>query len=132
MWETVGCAKMQVMKRTIFALLVARPGPLKDGLRALLTAIPQIDTVGQVRDLSAAPVVAAEFQPRLVIVDGGWPRLDLAALLREIQAVAPGTRSIVLAQDVPQQAAAQAAGADAVLLIGSFADELAYTVEQLV
>lgn len=118
-------------KQTIFTLLVARPGPLKDGLRALLTAIPQIDIVAQVRDVATAPVVAAEFQPRLLIVDGGLPRLDLAALLPEIKALSAPTRCIVLAQDVAQQQTAAAAGADAVLLIGSFAEELAQVVEQL-
>lgn len=118
------------MKRPTFALLIARPGPLKDGLRALLTAIPQIDTVGQARDLAAAPVVAAEFQPALVILDGSLPELDLAALIHAIKTAASRTRCIVLTQDVGQQQVAEAAGADAALLVGSFAEELARVVEQ--
>lgn len=118
------------MKNGILVLIVARPGPLRDGLRALLTAIPQIDRIVQADDMPAALDVIAEHRPALVLVDC-IPRSDeWCTAVRRVKVESPQTRTIALAEDVQQQQAAQAM-ADVVLLKGAPAAELYATLERL-
>jgi DNA-binding NarL/FixJ family response regulator len=113
------------------ALIVARLGPLCDGLRALLTAIRRIKTIAQVDDLPAALPVVAEHRPALLLVDCNPANHETCTLLEEIKVRSPESRIVILAEDVRQQAIAQAVGADAVLLKGAPAEELFAMLEGL-
>ena len=50
------------------ALIVTGPGSLQNGLLALMTAMPQIQVVGEADDASAALEMVAEHRPDLVVV----------------------------------------------------------------
>ncbi|MBN1979050.1 MAG: hypothetical protein JW918_16740 [Anaerolineae bacterium] len=98
-------------------LIVARPGPLRDGMQALVSAISQVETAYAVNDLSAA-------LPDM----GGWPDLVLLAcevrrgavgsMVEQARARWPRARCITLVGSVEQQREAELAGADAVALNG--------------
>lgn len=118
------------MKNGTLVLIVARPGPLRDGLRALLTAIPQIDRIIQIDDIAVALSVIAEQRPALVLLDCIPRSVEWCTAVRRVKVESPETRTIVLAEDVLQQQAAQAA-ADVVLLKGASAADLYATVERL-
>jgi DNA-binding NarL/FixJ family response regulator len=112
-------------------LIVARPGPLREGLGALMSAIPQIDRIDEVDGASLALTRARE--QRLAVVLLGTYSLgdEIWRTLRQIKAQWPKVRCVVLAENDQQQREAQAAGADAVFLNGFPAARLVSTIESL-
>ncbi len=84
-------------------VIMARSEPLRDGLKALLTAIPQVEIVGEADNLPAGLELAAEHQPDIVLLDLGLPSGAAWAVLGRIKIISPRTRRIMLADDVRQQ-----------------------------
>jgi DNA-binding NarL/FixJ family response regulator len=113
------------------ALIVAKPGPLRDGLRALMIAMPQIGAVDEVNDFSSALKMVFEHRPTLVLLDVGLISGDTWMTIRQAKARWPKARCILLADDVQQHQEAEAAGADAVLLKGFPAARLVATMVRL-
>jgi DNA-binding NarL/FixJ family response regulator len=98
-------------------LIVAKESPLQSGLRALLTAMPQVGVVHEADDLSAATQAKLEPQPVLVLLDGDAAgEIELA--VRRMRLRWPEARCVYLANDVHQEKRASDAGADAALLKG--------------
>ncbi|MCP4542699.1 MAG: response regulator transcription factor [Chloroflexi bacterium] len=120
-----------MMTEPILTLIVARPGPVRDGLRALLTAIPQVTNLQEIDDASSALRIVKEHCPALVLISVDLPSGEFWSLLAQIKAQHPQTRSILLVNDVQQQELAQTAGADGVLLQGAPASKLSATIKHL-
>ena len=119
------------MDDRILVLMVVGPGPLRDGLRALLMAIPQVESLKEVNDASSALSATRGFPPSLVLVNADPPADQIWDLLEQIKAEWPQTRSILMVDDTQQQQLAQAAGADCVLLKGVPASKLCTTIKSL-
>ncbi len=119
------------MNNSILALIVAHPGPVRDGLRALLTAIPRVASLREIDDASSALRMVEQDRPALVLISVASPGDEVWNLLAQIKAKYPRTRSILLVDDVQQQQLAQAAGADGVLLKGDPASRLSATIKRL-
>ena len=119
------------MNDSIQVLIVAHPGPVRDGLRALLTAIPQVASLKEVDDASSALRVVEEHRPALVLISVNETGDEVWDLLAQIKSKHPQTRSILLTNDVQQQQLAQATGADGVLLRGTPASKLSATIKRL-
>jgi DNA-binding NarL/FixJ family response regulator len=113
------------------ALIIARPGRLRDGLQAVLAAMPQIETVDRADDLRSALRMAAERRPALVLLNTDLINGQTRETLEQIRARWSGARCIVLADDVQQQQRARAVGVDEVLLRGFSATELFASVDRL-
>lgn len=113
------------------ALIVAKPGPLRDGLRALLIAMPEVNVVEEVCDLSSAPRMAFGRAPALVILDSGLASSEIWLAVRRAKAKWPQAQCIFLADSVEEQFEAEAAGADAILLKGVSPAKLIATVVRL-
>jgi DNA-binding NarL/FixJ family response regulator len=113
------------------ALIAARPGPLRDGLRALVKAIPQIKTVHQAGDIPSACQTIAKHRPTLVLLDGSMNGNGIESLLKTIRVQKAGCRCILLAENIQQQQEAIAAGVDVVLPQGFPAAKLFETVDKL-
>ncbi len=109
-------------------LLLTRIGPLADGLSGLLISIPDVQIVGPVPSLSLALAALAELTPATIIVESGTFRREISAVICKLKATSPTNRCIVIADDVQQQQAALAAGADAALLKGCRPSEVLATV----
>ena len=120
-----------MLKNSASALIVARPGPLRDGLQALMTAIPQIDAVREMDDLSSALRVVFERSPALVLLDSNLASGEVWMTVRRARARWPQARCILLADNVQQHQEAEAAGVDAVLLKGFPAAKLIATIVRL-
>ena len=118
-------------KQVTLALIVARPGPLRNSLQALMTTMPQIEILAETSDPSALLRMGAEIQPHLVLMDADLPEEQVCAALRQINKGWSQTRSIVLVKDSRQQKAVQAAGADVALLKGYPAAKLIAAIEGL-
>jgi DNA-binding NarL/FixJ family response regulator len=113
------------------AVIVTGPGSLQNGLLALMTAMPQIQVVGEAEDASAALQMVVEHRPDLVLLDMDLPGNEPCAFLRQIKNDWPATRCIALAEDVPQQREAEASGADIALVKGFPPAQLIAIIEGL-
>ena len=118
------------MREDVSGLVLARPGPQRDGLQALLLALPQIAHVDLVDNLTAAALQIEKRRPAIVLLEFGLPNGETQGLLRQVERLSPLTRCIVLANSVPEQLAAKAAGAEVVLLTGVTAPGLLATIER--
>ena len=110
------------------ALIVAKPGPLRDGIQALMIAIPQIEAVYETSDLSSALDMVFDRCSALVLLDSGLYRGEIRPSVRRVKAQWPEARCIFLADDVQQQREGESAGADAALLKGLPATQLVAAV----
>jgi DNA-binding NarL/FixJ family response regulator len=119
------------MKSKMSTLIVARPSRIRDGLRALLKTIPEIEIIDQVDNGPAALKLITHHRPNLVLLDSNLPGGETWTVLQQTKTVRPQTRCIVLADNIQQQWAAKAAGADGTLLNGFPAAKLFATIEGL-
>ncbi len=114
------------------ALIVAQPGPLRDGLKALLMTVPQIETVMQVSDVSSVRAAIAQDRPVLVLLDTNFTNGNgPSTVVKLIKAGGSQSRCLVLADNIQQQQQAKAAGADVALFKGFPAVRLFETIEEL-
>lgn len=118
-------------KQVTLALIVAKPGPLRNSLQALMTTMPQIEILAETSDPSALLRMGAEMQADVVLLDASLPEEQLWAAVRQIKEKWTQTRSIVLVENSQQQERAQAAGADVALLKGYPAARLVAAIEGL-
>ncbi len=119
-----------VMCQRVSALIIAKPGHLRDGLQTLLQAIPEIATIQQADVWS--PFTAADQCPALVLLDIDPQEPDTVALLQRIKRHWPQTNCIALVdseQDLPRN---QLVGADVMLLKGMLASRLFDIIHDLV
>jgi len=113
------------------ALIIARPGPLRDGLHALMGSMPQIGSICAVNDVYAVPRLDLGGGPALVLVDGDQNGGSAWRMIRRTKDRWPQARTIILVSTVQQQVEAEAAGADAVLLQGLPAGRLVAAIVKL-
>ena len=113
------------------ALIVARPGELRDGVRALLAATAKIGHISQADDGPEALAMIRELCPQVAVLDCNIPAGDVLMLVARIKAECPETKCLVLADSAKQQQQAQSAGADVTVLKGFPAARLAQTLARL-
>ena len=118
-------------EQVTLALIVARPGPLRNSLQALMTTVPKIEIVAETDNPSALLRMGDAIQPDIVLLEASLSEDDVWAALRQIQSEWSQTRSIVLVESSHQQQKAQAAGADVVLIKGYPAARLIAAIEEL-
>lgn len=87
-------------RQSLHALIVTHSIPLADGLEALLSAIPQFDSVRVERTLEGALQQVGAAQPQVVLIDaallGGPPR----ELMEAIVHLSPRTQRVILVDEV--------------------------------
>ena len=113
------------------ALIVARPGRMREGLRALLRTIPRIKIVEQVDRGSAALAMVTQKRSTLVLLDSSLPSEEMWTAVKQIKAKWPQTQCIVVADTIRQQGMAHTSGADGVLLKGFAAETLFLTIDEV-
>jgi len=97
-------------------MIVAPKGRVRDGLQALLMAMPQVECIDLADDLASA--LTNTRAPVLVLLDVDLQRDGIPAALEAIRSQWPDVRCLILANSVQDQQIAKAAGADDVLLKG--------------
>jgi len=121
------------MNDQVPAFILARSGRMRDGLLALLSAIPQIGTIQQMErglmELKSVP----DHNQALVLLDANLIDQELWTYMKKVKGRNSGQqfKYIVLADNTFQQRMAQAAGADGVLLAGFPAAQFFTTIEHL-
>jgi DNA-binding NarL/FixJ family response regulator len=119
------------MANPISALLVVKPGPLREALRTLMTSIPGVKVTGEVGDTSSALKMIGECQPDLVLVDAGLPDGEAWRTLKQMKEKWPHVRCVILTDHSCQYQEAKAAHADAVLQKGVPPTLLVQAIETL-
>ena len=94
-WSIVLRGEFTVMK-SISILLVDDHNVVRQGLRALLSAEPDIDIVGEAATGWQALRLAKELHPEIVIMDLAMPGLNGLEATRQILSVLPQTKILVL------------------------------------
>lgn len=110
------------------AVIVARPGPVRDAWRALLAALPRVRDIEQVEAAPAALQAVARLRPALIVIDADLVERAPAEVLGQIQALAPATRRVVFTErpeDLP------AGAAELLVAAGTAAGEVAAALENL-
>jgi DNA-binding NarL/FixJ family response regulator len=116
----------------MIALLVVRVGTLRDGLNALLSAMPDIRLVAQAEDADAALMFLARQCAELVLIklDAGDRRL--LGPVMEMRALCPDTQVVALIDDERDRKVAEASGTDLVMMVGVPAPVLRARIEAMV
>ncbi len=81
---------------TLSLMLVDDHAILREGLRALLELEPDFNVVGEAASYDEAVIMAARLQPGVVLTDIGMPGRSGLALVRELRAVCPAVRVVLL------------------------------------
>ena len=102
----------------------------RQGLKALLARIPDIEVVGEAANGQEAVEVTAVHQPDVVLMDAQMPGMDGLEATRRIKSQWPAVKIIILTLHPQYRQRALAAGADAFLLKGGTAESLWNTVLQ--
>lgn len=119
------------MEEFIPALILTNSERIREGLSALLSAMPQIGVIGQLEHDGAALQLIPRQYRALVLLDASIPGNETWTALKQFKATNSQTRCLVLVGSTLQQRLARAAGADSVLLAGFSAGEFFTTIEKL-
>lgn len=117
-----------------FRILIADDHEIvRRGIRALLEQHPGWEIIGEVEDGREAVRQSNQLKPDLVLLDVGMPNLNGLEATRQILAVSPQTRVLVLTMHDSEQVVrgAVAAGARGFLLKSETGRELVNAVEAL-
>jgi DNA-binding NarL/FixJ family response regulator len=113
-------------------LLIADDHPqAREGLRALLSTMAEIDVVGEAEDGMDAVRLVGESHPDVVLIDAHMRGADGVQATRAVKAGWPGVKVIVLTLYPSYRSDALDAGADAFLLKGRRSQELLDAVRTL-
>jgi two-component system, NarL family, response regulator NreC len=103
---------------------------LREGLRSLLSAIPQFEIVGEAEDGQEAIRAVDQLKPDLALMDLSMPRMNGMDAIREIKKRSPATKVLVLTIHKTEEYihAALHAGADGYILKDSTRNELGMAI----
>ena len=110
------------------ALIVAKRPEIRDGLKALLMASPQVGSIIQAANAPEALQIIHWLCPTLVLLDANLVQGTIQELQEQIMVQCPRCRYIVLIDEAHQRQEAEAAGAEAVLLKGCPTSKLMETI----
>src|SRR5215211_1608811 len=83
-------------RATVRVLIASHQPIVRQGLRWLLSAEPELEIVGEASDGSDALRMARQVRPDLVLIDMGIQALDAITVTRTIRSELPDTQVIVI------------------------------------
>lgn len=113
------------------ALIIYGPGSLREGLIALLTAIPQIKEIVTASNIQEAERVIQKQSPALAFLITPSSEKNLQVSVQKIKSTSPETKCIALIDDEEQIDGLLKAGVDCVKPKGFPANELFLTIQKL-
>ena len=115
----------------ITVLIVDDTAVVRDGLRSILRAYPDIDVVGEATNGEEAIAQAEKLRPAVILMDAQMPGTDGIAATRHIKQQSPNIRVLLLMVHTGYIEEALAAGADAYLMKDSGRQELVQAIREL-
>ncbi|MBN1874557.1 MAG: response regulator transcription factor [Anaerolineae bacterium] len=119
------------IKRPVRVVIADNQRATRQGLIALLSLLPQIEIVGEAVDGWETINKVSEHHPDVVVSDVQMPGMSGLEAMRYIKRQWPDVRIVVLTMYAGYRGPALAAGADAFLLKGATAEELANAINPL-
>jgi DNA-binding NarL/FixJ family response regulator len=108
----------------MIVLLAVKPGPLRDGLDALLYATPEVKLVAHANDTNAALNFCQQHPTKLIILEVRPGDRDILGNVPELKELNPQGQVIALIHEEKDREPAEASGIDVVLTSGMRAVKL--------
>jgi NarL family two-component system response regulator LiaR len=120
-------------KKTISLLVVDDQSIVRNGIKALLEVVPDIEVIGEASNGEEAVAQAKQLQPDVILMDLVMPKMDGITAIREIQAAQLSARIIVLTSFVTEDKVFPAikAGAMGYLLKDSEPEDLITAIRKV-
>ena len=99
----------------MIVLLAVKPGPLRDGLDALLYATPGVQLVAHANDTNASLQFCQQHPTELIILEVKPGDQGLLVTVPEMKALCPQVQVVAMIHDEQDREPAEQAGADVVL-----------------
>ena len=115
----------------MIALIVARPGLLRDGLLGMLSTMPEIAVVAVTADLESALESVAKSCPSIVVMEPCRLDAEYLAQVQALRVTCPRTRIIALVEDLKEAQACEEGAVDAALIKGAPPARLSDTISGL-
>ena len=116
----------------MIVLLAVKPGPLRDGLDALLFATPGVQLVAHANDTDATILFLQQHPTELIILEVRSGDRSLLAKVPEMKALNPQGQVIALIHDEDDRGAAEESETDTVLTTGMRAAKLKEIIAETV
>jgi len=106
---------------------------LREGLRALLSADPNLEIVGEAEDGNAAIRCVEKYKPQLILMDLSMPRMNGMDAIKDIKSRSPETKILVLTVHKTEEyiMATLQAGANGYILKDSSHSELMMAIQSV-
>ena len=98
------------------ALIVARPGTLREALSGLLSAMPEIKVVAVTATLESALESAAKSCPAIILLETCGLDAECLARVQALRTTCPHTRIVALVEDFKEVRACEKGAVDAALV----------------
>ncbi len=115
----------------MIVLLVVKPGPLRDGLDALLYATPEVSLVAHANDTNAALVFCQQHPAKLIILEVKPGDRDILGNVPELKELNPRGQVVALIHEEIAREPAEASGVDVVLTFGMQAAKLKEKISEI-
>ena len=116
----------------MIVLLTVKPGPLRDGLDALLYATPEVQLVAHANDTKTALTFCQQHPTKLIILEVKPGDIDELENVPEMKALYPQGQVIALIHDEGDREPAEKSGVDDVLTTGMRAVKLKEKISQII
>ncbi len=116
----------------MIALLLIRPGPLRDGMDALMVSIPDVQLVAHSNDAETALDFCRQNKADLIVIEVRPDDRDLLNIVSEMKALCTKGNVLALIHDENNRLSAEMAQVDLVLSIGTPAAKLKVGIDELI
>ncbi len=113
-------------------LIVGGRGEVRDGIKALVEAIPEVRKVACFDDIAGRSDQISNLNPDLVIFDSSQLKEGNLSRLRQLRRLLPLTRILALVEEEDQKSASEESKVDAILVKGFRGDLFIRTVRSLI
>jgi DNA-binding NarL/FixJ family response regulator len=122
----------QTKRTKIQTVIAARPGVVREALRAMLTQFPLLEVSGIASGSLSTLDLVRKHRPALLVIDSGLLQDEVLMLLEQSKQMDPQIQCLVLVGTHRQQEVFQASGADIIILRSEPTERLEDALRNLV
>jgi len=115
----------------IRTVIAARPGVIREALRAMLAQIPLLEVSGIASGSLSTLELVRKFRPALLVIDSGLLQDEILILLEQSKQMYPQIQCLVVTQTLRQKQILLASGADTVILRNEPTERLVEALRKL-